>query len=134
MLKSLPLLVLPIFLLLPIASVKASDLDVQTDSARVIINPEGGIRIDSTDGGTIIVPSQTTAIPSLSTPSWQTAPVHVPTFDRYRPWWSNQSLSRPQITYMQCSGSGYSQQISQSSSSGTGVSRSYSSTSTNTCH
>jgi hypothetical protein len=136
MLKPLALLVLPIVLILPIGVAQASDLDVQTDSARVTIASDGGMRIESTDSGTIIIPSHRTAIPNLSGLSRQTVSPSRPIFDRYRPWWNNQSLtlSQPQITQTHCSGSGYSQQISQSSSSGTGVSRSYSSTSTNTCH
>jgi hypothetical protein len=133
MLKLLSLLVLPIALTAPIGVAQASNLDVQTDNTRVTIDSNGGMRIESADTGTIVMPSQTTAIPNLSGLS---VPANRPIFDRYRPWWSNQSLtlSRPSMTQMHCSGSGYSQQISQSSSSGTGVSRSYSSTSSNTCH
>jgi hypothetical protein len=135
MFKPLSLLIFSVLLAFPTGIAQVNALDVQSDNVRVNIDRDGGIRVESADGGTLTMPAHPTTLPDLSGWSTQTAPIDRARLDPSRPWTSDRStLNSPQLSQMRCTSSGYSQQISHSSQSGTGVSQSYSSTTTSVCH
>jgi hypothetical protein len=136
MFKPLSLLICSVLLAFPTGIGKVNALDVQSDNVRVNIDRDGGIRVESADGGTLTMPAHPTTLPDLSGWSTQPAPIDRARLDPSYPWTSDRTptFNLPQLSQMRCSSSGYSQEISHSNQSGTGVSQSYSSTTTSVCH
>ena len=130
MFKPLSLVIVSTLLVLPAGIAKVNALDVQSDTTRVNFDRNGGMHIESADGGTIDFSGRTTPLPDFSGSSTQTAPIN-----RSYPWTGDRTtFSFPRSSQMHCSSSGYSEHSSHSSQSGTGISQSYSSTTTSVCH
>jgi hypothetical protein len=115
--QSISLLAISALIALPAGIATAGDVDIQTNNARVILDRDGGVIINSTPTGTTILPQN---LP-IST-------VGVQRNQRLR------TLRFPKRTLiLQCRNRVYTHNSTQDNSFGTTINRTYSSTKTTTC-
>lgn len=125
--KSFLLLVLPILLTLPAGIAKANDLDVQTGTMRVRIDPNNGIRIESANGSNLFMPSRS----PISNAPWSRYPSRPPIPPAVSTHPST-SIHRSQpSSSSRCTGQ--TEESNHSSRSNGGMSQTYSSMSTSVC-
>ena len=126
--KTCLLFVVPLLFTLPTGIAKAHDLDIQTGTIRVTIDPNQGIRIESANGNTLSMPSRS----PMANPSWSRYPSPLP-LPPVVPTPPSTRLYRSQpLSSSRCTGQ--SEQSDQSSHANGGVSQSSSAMSTRVCH
>ncbi|HEY9697491.1 MAG TPA: hypothetical protein V6D10_09515 [Trichocoleus sp.] len=127
--SSISLLVLSSLLTLTAGVAMARNLDVRNGNTRVVIDQNGGIRVESGTGGSIVLPNQRTTFTNrypLRATDRPSNSIHLPLSTS-----PNLSRSTPNLS---CQENHHTEQSNQTNRSNGAVGQTYMSTTTTVCH